>query len=93
MRIHNFVFYIQLLIVSPLGRQFDKNGNLQQWWSNEVIQKFKARAQCIIDQYGNYTVPEIGLNVRSSPFILAQNNCKITHILHKQMFHKKMGGK
>ena len=50
-------------MVSSSGRQFDKNGNLQQWWSDEVIQKFKARAQCIIDQYGNYTVPEIGLNV------------------------------
>ena len=45
------------------GRQFDKNGNLLQWWSDEVIEKFKDRAQCIIEQYGNYTVPGIGLNV------------------------------
>ncbi len=46
------------------GRQFDKNGNLQQWWSDDVIARFKSRAQCMIDQYGNYTIPEVGLNVR-----------------------------
>ncbi|KAK7093251.1 neprilysin-1-like [Littorina saxatilis] len=45
------------------GRQFDKDGNLIQWWDDTVIKRFKNRAQCIIDQYSNYTVPEVGMKV------------------------------
>ncbi|XP_041377797.1 neprilysin-1-like [Gigantopelta aegis] len=45
------------------GRQFDKDGNLIQWWDDEVIAKFKVRAQCIIDQYSNFTLKEINLQV------------------------------
>ncbi|KAI8795245.1 neprilysin-1, partial [Biomphalaria glabrata] len=45
------------------GRQYDKNGILVQWWDDEVIRRFKERAQCIIDQYSNYTVPEVNMNV------------------------------
>lgn len=45
------------------GRQYDKNGNLQQWWDDNVITEFKKRAQCMIDQYSNYTVHDIGLQL------------------------------
>ena len=45
------------------GRQFDKNGNLVDWWQSETHQKFVDRAQCIIDQYGNYTDPEVNLHL------------------------------
>ncbi|XP_022344016.2 neprilysin-like [Crassostrea virginica] len=45
------------------GRQFDKSGNLKQWWDDDVIAKFKDQAKCIIEQYGNYTVPEVGINL------------------------------
>ncbi|KAH8041678.1 hypothetical protein HPB51_017480 [Rhipicephalus microplus] len=37
------------------GREYDKSGNLNQWWKNSTIQSFQARAQCFIDQYSNYT--------------------------------------
>lgn len=46
-----------------LGRQYDKMGNMKEWWSEQDIKKFKEKAQCIIDQYSNYTVEEVGLNV------------------------------
>jgi len=46
-----------------VGRQYDKSGNLKEWWSPQVIDRFKEKAQCIIDQYSNYTVIEAGLNV------------------------------
>lgn len=52
------------------GRQFDKNGNLKQWWSDEVIERFKEAAQCIVDQYSNFTLEEVGMNV-STPYIMA----------------------
>lgn len=34
-----------------------------QRWAEETDTRFKDRAQCIINQYGNYTVPENGLKV------------------------------
>lgn len=41
------------------GRQYDGSGNASPWWSDETIQAFSGEAQCFIDQYGNYTVPEL----------------------------------
>ena len=46
------------------GRQYDKDGNLKQWWRDSTIQAFRKEAQCMIDQYSNYTLEQIGLNVR-----------------------------
>ncbi|XP_076365013.1 neprilysin-2-like isoform X2 [Tachypleus tridentatus] len=45
------------------GRQFDKDGNNVNWWEPETDFKFRSKAKCIIDQYGNYTVPENGLQI------------------------------
>ncbi|XP_050295817.1 neprilysin-2 isoform X1 [Anthonomus grandis grandis] len=45
------------------GRQFDKEGNLVDWWEAQTKKAFVEKAQCIIDQYGNYTVPELNLNL------------------------------
>ncbi|XP_011495889.1 PREDICTED: neprilysin-1-like [Ceratosolen solmsi marchali] len=45
------------------GRQFDKNGNLFEWWEPETKEKYLQRAQCIVDQYSNYTVKEINLKL------------------------------
>ncbi|XP_030765452.1 neprilysin-2 isoform X1 [Sitophilus oryzae] len=45
------------------GRQFDKEGNLVDWWQPETKKAFVEKAQCIIDQYGNYTVPELKLHL------------------------------
>lgn len=44
------------------GREYDKSGNLKQWWKNATIQSFQARAQCFIDQYSNYTANNENLN-------------------------------
>ncbi|XP_058795705.1 neprilysin-1-like isoform X2 [Phymastichus coffea] len=41
------------------GRQFDKDGNLLQWWNNATIRAFRERAQCIVDQYSRYKVQEV----------------------------------
>ena len=31
-------------------------GNLVDWWEPESKKRYLEKAQCIIDQYGNYTV-------------------------------------
>ena len=41
------------------GRQFGPDGNLVEWWAPSTKQAYLERAQCIINQYGNYTVPEV----------------------------------
>ncbi|XP_035221859.1 neprilysin-2-like [Stegodyphus dumicola] len=50
------------------GRQFDKDGNNVNWWDDETDRRFKEKAQCIIEQYGNYTVadgiPVNGINTQ-----------------------------
>lgn len=50
------------------GRQFDKDGNLVDWWQEDTKKAFIKKAQCIINQYGNYSVPEVGLNVSTEFF-------------------------
>lgn len=42
------------------GRQFDKDGNLHQWWSDADVEAFKIPAQQMVDFYGK-TEPLPGL--------------------------------
>jgi len=45
------------------GRQFDAHGNLKDWWTEKDAGEFNDRAQCIVDQYAQYTiVDEIRIN-------------------------------
>ena len=47
------------------GRQYDKNGELFQWWNDDAIDKFNNLTQCFIKQYGQFSYPEAGgMNVR-----------------------------
>ncbi|CAL1682614.1 unnamed protein product [Lasius platythorax] len=45
------------------GRQFNKEGNLVDWWEPETKEHYLRRAECIIYQYGNYTVKDVGMNL------------------------------
>uniref|UniRef100_W5M9G3 Membrane metalloendopeptidase like 1 n=1 Tax=Lepisosteus oculatus TaxID=7918 RepID=W5M9G3_LEPOC len=37
------------------GRNFDKDGNMFDWWSNYSAMHFKEQSQCMVYQYGNFT--------------------------------------
>ncbi|XP_058993014.1 membrane metallo-endopeptidase-like 1 isoform X3 [Mustela lutreola] len=37
------------------GRNFDKNGNMLDWWSNFSAQHFRKQSECMVRQYGNYS--------------------------------------
>ncbi|XP_038077853.1 membrane metallo-endopeptidase-like 1 [Patiria miniata] len=39
-------------------RKYDKNGNRVSWWSQESIDNFIDKAQCIVDQYSKFVMPE-----------------------------------
>ncbi|MDB5025527.1 MAG: peptidase [Mucilaginibacter sp.] len=47
------------------GRQYDKDGNLKDWWTKEDAEKFKKKVQVMIDQYNKYTVLN-GLHINGS---------------------------
>ncbi len=38
------------------GRQYDKDGNLKDWWTKDDADKFKKKVQVMIDQYNKFTV-------------------------------------
>ena len=38
-------------------------GEIENWWEPQADQKFKEKSQCIIEQYGNFTVPELNINL------------------------------
>uniref|UniRef100_A0A915JR62 Peptidase M13 C-terminal domain-containing protein n=1 Tax=Romanomermis culicivorax TaxID=13658 RepID=A0A915JR62_ROMCU len=45
------------------GRQYDKEGNVREWWDNETVVMFEKKAQCIEDQYAKYEVDQVKLKV------------------------------
>lgn len=51
------------------GRQFDKEGNLVDWWDPATKTEYVEKTKCIIEQYENYTVEEVGLNVSGMHFL------------------------
>lgn len=38
------------------GAQYDKEGNVKNWWTKDDYEKFRARTQKVIDQYSSFTV-------------------------------------
>ena len=38
------------------GAQFDKDGNVKNWWTEDDFAKFRARTQQVIDLYSSFTV-------------------------------------
>ncbi|XP_008051858.1 membrane metallo-endopeptidase-like 1 [Carlito syrichta] len=37
------------------GRNFDKNGNMMDWWSNFSTEHFQEHSACMVYQYNNYS--------------------------------------
>jgi predicted metalloendopeptidase len=52
------------------GRLYDKDGNRVSWWTNDTIDEFNKRKECIIQQYNNYTMTQVNLQVFHSIFHL-----------------------
>jgi putative endopeptidase len=45
------------------GRQFDKDGNLKDWWQKSDGEKFEKLADCFVNEYGGFSpVPGVELN-------------------------------
>ena len=40
------------------GRHYDETGNYTEWWDKDTIRSFKKKAQCFVEQYHDFTVPD-----------------------------------
>lgn len=49
-----------------IGREYDKNGNLNQWWQNATIDRFKKATECVVTQYSDYKVEKAPVNGRQT---------------------------
>lgn len=38
------------------GRLYDKDGNLNTWWTDEDSERFKAKTEVLVEQFNNFTV-------------------------------------
>lgn len=46
-----------------MGRLYDAEGNLVDWWHPDTKKAFVEKKKCIIEQYGNYTDSTINMNL------------------------------
>jgi putative endopeptidase len=40
------------------GRNFDKDGNMRDWWATEDAEKFKQQTRLLVEQYGAFTTSD-----------------------------------
>ena len=57
------------------GAQFDKFGNVKNWWTQEDYKKFKAKTQQVVDLYNKFTVLD-SLHVKGA-MTLGENTADI----------------
>lgn len=57
------------------GAQFDKNGNVENWWTKDDFAKFKAKTQQVINLYNSFTVLD-SLHVKGA-LTLGENTADI----------------
>lgn len=43
-------------VITLTGKNFDKEGNMRNWWTDFSTKNFEKRAKCFVDFYHEYTV-------------------------------------
>src|SRR5699024_6809855 len=70
------------------GQQFDKSGNLVDWWTDETKKRFTEGAQCFIKQYGAIVDSETSQNV--CPYCCCTETFTNPFALHS--YHAQLNG-
>jgi putative endopeptidase len=60
------------------GAQYDKDGNVKNWWNKDDYEKFKAKTQQVIDQYNKFTVLD-SMHVKG-PLTVGENTADIAGV-------------
>ncbi|EDV53352.1 neprilysin-1 [Drosophila erecta] len=48
------------------GSNFDSTGEIRDWWSRKSKAVFQERAQCYVDHFNQYMIPEINQTIRGN---------------------------
>ena len=46
-----------------IGSEYDKNGNLLNWWTNCMKIVFKEKTKCFVNKFSEINVPELNVTV------------------------------
>ena len=57
------------------GRMFDKNGNMNDWWSTQSSDAFMEHSQCMVDQYSQFSLDGKHVSDRQSQGCCALCGC------------------
>ena len=68
-------------LVSFLGREYDKMGNLRPWWNNASIENFEKRTECMVDQYSQYKLNGNSVSIIVLTFLASGNFCRLSNSL------------
>lgn len=49
---------VSFCVLVSLGRHYDKDGNLRDWWTPESNRGFMKLAKCMVDQYSSFIIDE-----------------------------------
>ena len=49
-------FELILAAFDSSGRRYDQTGNYTDWWDDKTVQAFKAKTECFVEQYSNFTI-------------------------------------
>ncbi len=77
------------------GRNFDKNGNLAEWWTKEDAEKFNKKAELYGVQWANYKYPEVSETAHIDPDLtMGENIADLGGVtIALAAFHKAIDGK
>lgn len=79
------------------GSQYDADGRLRQWWSNDSRSNFEKKSECFKQQYGSIYVKEAGLKLNGkntvSEDIADNGGIRAAFRAYKKMFKEKGKGK
>lgn len=55
-----------------VGRHYDSNGNVRQWWTNETVARYTEKTDCFIRHYNAYY--EADVSCRYSTLLCSEKN-------------------
>ena len=63
-RLSFHLYILHIIGTLYLGRLFDEDGNLRNWWENATAKEYILRANCIVRQYSNFFDKQAGLYIK-----------------------------
>ena len=80
-------FFLCSLFLWKEGREYDKKGNLHEWWQHGTILKFKERMKCFQEQYSKYMIGNDHVNGKQTLGENVADNGGLTSAFHVRIHY------